>query len=606
MKKVFGAAIFLFAILIWANPLPASVKVVVAIDGSTDMQLVDEKKLGESAVKFFIDLCEPGDTVSIVEFCGSYTSLPFTLNINSSVDKERLAGILGLIRGDGAYSDPNMALSAALSEFSASDSGKYSKLAVLIVTDGELGFSPGDPHYSSREIYDAMITNPPPDEALRIKAKLRQNGLAYFNDIILPELAERDISVFVLVPGRAPDAAPLAQLCIDTGGNAYFSEDPEKLIPSVADIYAKMTGLKISKHPLRGFSGVRQKDIKTHKGADAVTFFYPIGEQDELFRLRIYTPLDTEIDPANPPVTVKFFEDNFFNVVRIEQPPAGVWRFMVHGKSPGGLPIYRLEVFNFELSVSVDEDASLKKPTTVKASFQRQGEIVGSVALQTAKVEGEYYPADFPEASESFMLRDDGGSPDEIAGDGIFSAAITPGQIGVHLVQLEANSPLFSRKSGLAEFHVNPIVSLRFSSSFLNLGTRRHGDRFPVEVNASDSKIDAPVKLNLSLQDPLGMEIEGVLVETKEVTLTPDKKAFEFQIKLSRSAPDGVLSGNLLLTPVGAKPGTDPYSFPFSLIIKPRSFFEKHIFWIGPLVILLIVFLAVMSRRLRRLGREIN
>jgi len=598
MKKIRIALLSIIIIFVLLpNSLNAAIQTVIAIDGTAEMRELDTNNSATLLTNLFTEFCTPGDTLSVLEFSGSYTSKPFSLELKSSLDRERISGVLDLIKGTGVYSDPNEALDSALEAFRNME---LTYPAVVLITDGSIGFHHEDKRYSSKEILAMLKSKPSEDEVEKIKSELREKGLNRLFNEIVPQLKEKGIKVFVLVPGSSGDVEVYKRLCEETGGNAFFAKDLQESIIAITNIYAEISEHKVIKRTIQPFAGTRYKKISIHTGTQIVTFFYLIKPTDDLKKIFLYTPDDREIDLDNPPVTIRLFENKFLQGVQLMNPSPGIWRFRLQGESKDGVSIYRVALFDFKMSIDEIVSASLNTPTTVSAHFQQNGEVVSFPIFKAARIKGKYFQEENPEDIKEFTLRDDGATPDKIAGDGIFSTSISPTDLGEHKVNLTAKSPLFIRKISDFKFFVSPKLELKFRTSSLNLGIRKQGKGFSVDVDISNSEVDTPVDLTLSIRDPLGRPSKEIITRQNYVTLSPEDKTITISFALSGKAKPGILSGNIFFMPEKAKPGAKPFSLPFSLTVKAKTIFERLSTWI--VVLLAIGGLGQFSRMARMLS----
>ncbi len=245
---------------------------------------------------------------------------------------------------------------------------------------------------------------------------------------VIPELKSYGITVYCIGMGEA-DRATLERLSTQTGGQTHIAPTPE----AIRSFYQEFAVSTQQRSTLTSTSAMLQEGESVEGRATVdescrdvqFSLSYPGSE----IQLRLKRPDGTAVSDRETAISHRVTETS--EVWTIDQPTTGEWSFEAIGTELDGPEEASVEVsadspVNAELFVSDDlYDQTGMYRIELKATHGRQRYTGGDVTFTAVRDQPDADPIDI-------TLRDDGGGPDPVADDGIYTGYFHPPEEGTY------------------------------------------------------------------------------------------------------------------------------------------------------------------------------
>ena len=441
------------------------IDVILIVDGSGSMEWPDRDpgRLRIQGGKLFIDLCEKGDRIGVVDF-STDAKIVFPLyEFLAPQDKETLKEKIEKIEAKGEFTDITLALEMALKEMARARTEGVK--AVIILSDGDMDpdpsreiFSPYNQDYM-KEIYQAALKK---ETIKKIKEKYKKIvapvNTEKLRKNVLPGFKEQKIPVFTIAFGHGADIPLLKEVADVTATemgirNFYFIESANRLQPVFSEIVEqlKKSKEKIAEKEIE-FSGEEIiHKINIDDFIREVNFKFIFGQNVDQSDVNIVLkdPNGDIISRTTKKDGVGHIFEKGYELYNIFNPLPGTWEARISGKKDVKLDITISTWGRSELRI-VAENIKSKyfagDQIPIVASLQIDGKrITSRDFLNNLKL---YSTIENPKREvEKIDLIDDGQHSDMSAVDGIYGNSYTNTNIpGDYYVKIAAQGITLGQK----------------------------------------------------------------------------------------------------------------------------------------------------------------
>ncbi|MEV5025298.1 vWA domain-containing protein [Paenibacillus sp. LPE1-1-1.1] len=302
----------------------SQIDAVLVLDVSHSMSASDPGKIGNEAMKMFIDmLSTTGDRVGIVAYTDEIQREKALLEIQSSADKENLKGFIDQLNR-GAYTDVSVGV----------------KEAVQILDDG------ADPGHEPMIILLADGNNDFNEESGRTKAQSDADM-----EKAIKEANDNDVPIYTIglnADGKLNKEA-LAELSDLTGGKSFSTNSADDLPQILSEIFASHLELNV----------VPVDSITADGSFQNVKINVPNSNVLEAnISIMSSQPVEAKlIDPSGNAVSIPSDEillskSKSYSLIKLLKPSEGDWTLQVKGVKRDNIDINL--IFNYDLSLAMD------------------------------------------------------------------------------------------------------------------------------------------------------------------------------------------------------------------------------------------------------------
>ncbi|MDY8094123.1 vWA domain-containing protein [Paenibacillus polymyxa] len=307
-----------------ASPSASKVDAVLVVDVSNSMNTSDPGKIGNEAMKMFIDmLSTQNDKVGIVAYTDVVQREKALLNITSEADKQELKTFIdGLNRG--AYTDTSVGVKEAIRILQDGKTAGHAPMIVMLA-DGNNDFNKTTGRTESQSDQDMA----------QAVAEAKNNGVPIF-------------TIGLNSDGKL-NKNKLADIAQQTGGKSFITSSADDLPNILSEIFASNLKLKV----------VPLQSITANGDYQDVTVTVP---NDSVLEANISImsskPVDARlIDPSGnskpiPSSDVLLSKSKSYSLIKLLKPAAGDWKLQVKGVQQDQIDINL--VFNYDLELKMD------------------------------------------------------------------------------------------------------------------------------------------------------------------------------------------------------------------------------------------------------------
>lgn len=306
----------------------SSIDAVLVVDISNSMNTSDTNKVGNEAMKMFIDMLSTGgDKVGIVAFTDKVQREKALLEIGSPEDKQDLKDFIdGLDRGP--YTDIAVGVGEAVKVLQNGAEPGHEPMIVLLA-DGNNDFNKSSGRTQSesdRELGEAV------DQAKAAGIPIYTIGLN--------------------ADGKL-NKAPLADLANQTGAKSFSTSSAEDLPQILSEIFASHLKLKIV--PIQSMTGTGSFQEVTVNVPNASVLEANISIMSS-------KPVEAElVNPSGDKVAIPsndviLSKSKSYSLIKLLTPAEGDWKLKVKGAAKDKIDINL--VFNYDLKLEMDKVAS--------------------------------------------------------------------------------------------------------------------------------------------------------------------------------------------------------------------------------------------------------
>jgi len=356
---------------------------VAVLDRSGSMDSADTRtgvsrlRVAKQSARALVNFVESGNRVGVTSFA-SDSRVVSPLRRLGSGSRGGLNDAIGRIRAEGSTS-----IGAGLLRAVTLLDGTEGQRSVILLSDG------------------GQNTPPAPDE-------------------VLPRLKSLGVTVYTIGMGSGADRDLLRRIAEETGGEMQYRPEPgdvRELFQSFATSVQQRATLNQRAHRLtEGETASGTAVVDGSVDSAQFSLVYPGSE----VTLAPERPDGTAVSAADDGVTRRVGAAN--EVWTIETPATGEWRYTVTGEQ---LP--QPETANVQVSAESPIRARL---LVSDLHYQQTG--LYRIELKMTDGDGRYTGADVTltatngDRTEQVRLRDDGGGPDPVADDGIYTGYFHP------------------------------------------------------------------------------------------------------------------------------------------------------------------------------------
>ncbi|MCU6710011.1 VWA domain-containing protein [Paenibacillus sp. J5C_2022] len=327
-----AAILVILSLLMLLSSLPAAsasgggsgMDAVLVLDVSHSMADSDRNKIGNEAMKMFIDmLSEEGNRVGIVAYTDQIEREKALLEIDSPEDKESLKAFIDDLNR-GSYTDIAVGMKEAVQILSdGADTGR--EPIIIVLADGNNSLDPKSGRTeaeSDREMEKAVST-----------AK------------------DRDIPIYTI--GLNADGTlnkdALEQLAKGTGGKSFVTSSADDLPRILSEIFASHLELNIV--PVDSFTanGDYQKVKVTVPNSNVLEANISIMS-DQPVEAKLADPSGNAV--AIPSQNVLLAKSKSYSLIKIVRPEQGEWTLQVKGVAQDKIDINL--IFNYDLTLELE------------------------------------------------------------------------------------------------------------------------------------------------------------------------------------------------------------------------------------------------------------
>ncbi|KJD41527.1 von Willebrand factor A [Paenibacillus polymyxa] len=321
-----------------ASPSASKVDAVLVVDVSNSMNTSDPGKIGNEAMKMFIDmLSTQNDKVGIVAYTDVVQREKALLNISSEADKQELKTFIdGLNRG--AYTDTSVGVKEAIRILQDGKTAGHAPMIVMLA-DGNNDFNKTTGRTESQSTQDMA----------QAVAEAKKSGVPIY-------------TIGLNADGKL-NKNKLADIAQQTGGKSFITSSADDLPNILSEIFTSNLKLKV----------VPLQSITANGDYQDVTVTVP---NDSVLEANISImsskPVEARlIDPSGntkpiPSSDVLLSKSKSYSLIKLLKPVAGDWKLQVKGVQQDKIDINL--VFNYDLELKLDAPPakSYKKGDTVQ------------------------------------------------------------------------------------------------------------------------------------------------------------------------------------------------------------------------------------------------
>lgn len=300
----------------------APIDAVLVLDASNSMATSDPDKLGNEAMRLFIDMLPAkGDRVGIVSYTDVVQREKALLDIQSQADKDELKKFIGELNR-GAYTDTAVGVTEAVTMLQRSaQSGREPMIVMLADGNTQLNSNKGK-----------TLTQSEQELASSVK-----------------KAAEAGIPVYTIglnADGKL-NQAELKKIADDTQGKSFVTNSADDLPGILSEIFASHQQLNIV--PLDSLTGNGQfQDVKISvPNANVLEANVSITSAKPV-KLKLKDPSGKEI--AIPSDSVTLSTSKTYSLLKLIKPQEGDWTLSVQGANKDQIDISL--VFNYDLELA--------------------------------------------------------------------------------------------------------------------------------------------------------------------------------------------------------------------------------------------------------------
>lgn len=302
----------------------SKIDAMLVIDVSNSMDTSDTDKIGNEAMKMFIDmLSSAGDKVGIVAYTDKIEREKALLEIQSQADKEELKQFIDQLNR-GAYTDIAVGVKEGVKVLEQGADPAHEPMIVLLA-DGN--------NYLNK---NSGRTQAKSDRELSAAVKeAKQKGIPIY-------------TIGLNADGQLNKEA-LAELSKQTNGKSFVTSSADDLPQILSEIFASHQKLKIVPvQPITG-NGSYQDVTVNVPNANVMEANISILSSKPV-ELKLYDPSGKEV--AIPSDDVQLSRSNSYSLLKLIQPGQGDWKLQVKGADKDKIDINL--VFNYDLDLTMD------------------------------------------------------------------------------------------------------------------------------------------------------------------------------------------------------------------------------------------------------------
>jgi hypothetical protein len=302
----------------------SQVDAVLVVDVSNSMNTSDPDKIGNEAMKMFIDmLSQQGNKVGIVAYTDVIQREKALLTVESQEDKAELKEFIdGLNRG--AYTDASVGIKEAVNLLQdGAEAGHAPMIVMLADGNNDLNEKTGRTEADSQQDMQQAV------------AEAKQNGVPIY-------------TIGLNADGKL-NKESLASIAKETGGKSFITSNADDLPGILSEIFASNLDLNVV--PLKSMTGNGQyQDVTVNVPNENVL--------EANISIMSSQPVDARlVDPEGktrqiPANDILLSKSQSYSLIKMLKPQAGDWKLQIKGVSQDKIDINL--VFNYDLGISMN------------------------------------------------------------------------------------------------------------------------------------------------------------------------------------------------------------------------------------------------------------
>lgn len=306
----------------------SQIDAMLVVDASNSMKTSDPNKIGNEAMKMFIDiLSAQGDKVGIISYTDQIQREKALLEIKSAADKEDLKQFIDQL-DRGPYTDTAVGIREAVKVLQQGSDPSHEPMIVLLA-DGNNDFNKSKGRTKSQS----------DQELAQAVADANKSGIPVY-------------TIGLNADGKLNKDA-LAQISKKTGGKAFSTDSADDLPQILSEIFASHLKLKI----------VPIQSINANGSYQDVTINVPNSNVLEAnISIMSNKPVEVKLtDPSGasktiPASDILFSESKSYSLLKLLTPVKGDWKLQVKGVAKDKIDINL--VFNYDMELTMEPLAS--------------------------------------------------------------------------------------------------------------------------------------------------------------------------------------------------------------------------------------------------------
>ncbi|MGF7048956.1 Mg-chelatase subunit ChlD [Paenibacillus sp. DS2015] len=302
----------------------SQIDAMLVVDASNSMKTSDPNKIGNEAMKMFIDmLSAQGDKVGIISYTDQIQREKALLEIKSTADKEDLKQFIDQL-DRGPYTDTAVGIQEAVKVLQQGVDPTHEPMIVLLA-DGNNDFNKTKGRTQAQS----------DEELAQAVADANKSGIPVY-------------TIGLNADGKL-NKETLAQISKETGGKAFSTDAADDLPQILSEIFASHLKLKI----------VPIQSINANGSYQDVTINVPNSNVLEAnISIMSNKPVEVKLtDPSGasktiPASDILFSESKSYSLLKLLSPVKGDWNLQVKGVAKDKIDINL--VFNYDMELTMD------------------------------------------------------------------------------------------------------------------------------------------------------------------------------------------------------------------------------------------------------------
>lgn len=318
----------------------APIDAVLVLDASNSMATSDPQKIGNEAMRLFIDMLPvQGDRVGIVSYTDVVQREKALLEIQGQSDKDELKTFIGQL-GRGAYTDTAVGVTEAVNMLQRSaQTGREPMIVLLADGNTQLNTTKAKTLDQSKQELAASVQ------------KATDAGIPVY-------------TIGLNADGKL-NQAELEKIASDTNGKSFVTDSADELPGILSEIFASHQELNVVPlDPLTG-SGAFQDVTVSVPNANVLEANVSITS-GQAVELKLKDPSGAEV--AIPSDAVTLSTSKTYSLLKLIKPQEGDWTLSVKGADQDQIDISLVFNYDLELAVAPLSGSSYGKGDTVDVS----------------------------------------------------------------------------------------------------------------------------------------------------------------------------------------------------------------------------------------------
>lgn len=297
---------------------------MLVVDASNSMKKSDPNKIGNEAMKMFIDMLSvQGDKVGVISYTDQIQREKALLEIQSAADKEDLKKFIDQL-DRGAYTDTAIGIKEAVKVLQQGSDASHEPMIVLLADgNNDLNEATGRTDQQSAQELDQAIVD------------ANKSGIPVY-------------TIGLNADGKLNKDA-LAEIAEKTGGKAFSTNTADDLPQILSEIFASHQKLKIV--PIQSMTGDGSfQDVTINVPNDNVLEANISIMSAQSVEVKLTDP--TGASKSIPAKDILYSKSKSYTLLKLISPVKGDWKLQVKGVAKDKIDINL--VFNYDIELTMD------------------------------------------------------------------------------------------------------------------------------------------------------------------------------------------------------------------------------------------------------------